>query len=168
MADVVLFHSIRGLRPAEHAAAERMRAAGHSVIVPDLFDGRATDSVDEGFALEAEIGWERICERAEAAVAGLPPATVLAGVSMGAGVVGHLWPQRPQTAGVLLLHGVTELPPAPRAIPLQVHLAEPDEYETEDWVEAVVQAAAEAGIAAEVFRYPGRRALFHRRDASGL
>jgi len=132
-----------------------MRAAGHSVVVPDLFDGRTTESVDEGFALEAEIGWERICERAEAAVAGLPAATVLAGVSMGAGVVGHLWPRRPQTAGVLLLHGVAELPPAPRAVPLQVHLAEPDEYETEDWVEVMVQAAAEAGIAAEVFRYPG-------------
>jgi dienelactone hydrolase len=37
---VVLFHSVCGLRPAVRAAADRIRATGHEVAVPDLFDGR--------------------------------------------------------------------------------------------------------------------------------
>jgi dienelactone hydrolase len=43
---VVLFHSVYGLRPAVRAAAGRIRATGHEVVVPDLFDGRTTDDVE--------------------------------------------------------------------------------------------------------------------------
>ena len=39
MAHVLLFHSVIGLRPAVLTAAERLRAAGHTVLTPDLFDG---------------------------------------------------------------------------------------------------------------------------------
>jgi dienelactone hydrolase len=156
MAEVVLFHSVYGLRPAEQAAAERLRAAGHRVVTPDLYGGRTTESIDEGFALREAIGWPAICERAAAAVAGLPAETVLAGVSMGAGVVGALWPFRPETAGVLLLHGTAELPSAPRpGVPLQLHVADPDAYEPADEVADWLGVALRRGIAAQVFRYPG-------------
>jgi dienelactone hydrolase len=37
MASIILFHSVYGLRHVEHAAAQRFRAAGHDVFVPDLF-----------------------------------------------------------------------------------------------------------------------------------
>ena len=73
MADVVLFHSVYGLRPAELATAERLRAAGHRVVTPDLYGGRATESIGEGFALFESIGWPTISEHAAAAVAELPP-----------------------------------------------------------------------------------------------
>ncbi|MBB5933498.1 dienelactone hydrolase [Streptomyces zagrosensis] len=36
---IVLFHSAYGLRPAVHTAAERLRAAGHEVHLPDLYEG---------------------------------------------------------------------------------------------------------------------------------
>ena len=39
MASILLFHSVLGLRPAVLADAERLRAAGHDVSTPDLFDG---------------------------------------------------------------------------------------------------------------------------------
>ena len=46
--NIMLFHSTYGLRPAVHAAAARLRAAGHEVYVPDLFDGRTFETVEEG------------------------------------------------------------------------------------------------------------------------
>jgi dienelactone hydrolase len=156
MATVVIFHSSRGLRPAERAAADRMRAAGHEVVTPDLFEGRATESVEEGIALEEGIGWDVICERAERAVAGVPPTAVLAGASMGVNVAAELWPLRPQAAGLLLLHGLGGVPDnARRGLPVQLHLARPDDYVPEDALAAWEAAAARAGLAADAFRYPG-------------
>ena len=50
MADVLLFHHAQGLTPGVRAFADELRAAGHTVHVPDLFDGRTFDSIDEGMA----------------------------------------------------------------------------------------------------------------------
>jgi dihydrofolate reductase len=43
MAEVVLFHSVLGLRPGVIAAADRLRAAGHTVYTPDFYDGEMFD-----------------------------------------------------------------------------------------------------------------------------
>ena len=48
MAEVVLFHSVLGLRPGVIAAAERLRAAGHTVHTPDLYDGEVFDDLADG------------------------------------------------------------------------------------------------------------------------
>ena len=50
MADVLLFHHIQGLTPGVVAFADELRAAGHTVHTPDLFDGRTFDSIQEGAA----------------------------------------------------------------------------------------------------------------------
>ena len=39
MASILLLHSVCGLRDFERSAADRLRAAGHDVATPDLFDG---------------------------------------------------------------------------------------------------------------------------------
>lgn len=123
---VVLFHSVYGLRPVEFDAADRFRAAGHEVITPDLYAGRRVSSIDQGFGLMEEIGWSLICERAARAIDDLPDSTVLAGISMGAGVVASLWPRRPHTRGVLLLHALADIPGnVCRNLPVQVHVADP-------------------------------------------
>jgi dienelactone hydrolase len=156
MPTIVLFHSILGLRPAEQAAADRLRAAGHTVLLPDLFEGRTTESVEEGFAIEAAIGWDELGARARAAVEGVPPEAVLAGASMGAAVLEHVWPLRPAAAGLLLLHGTAWVPDRPTpGQPVQAHIAEPDPYVAEPDIAAWTASAAKAGLAAEVFRYPG-------------
>lgn len=156
MTDVLLLHSVYGCRPAEQAIAARLRALGHRVVVPDLYDGRVAATVDEGFALHGEIGAARIAERAAAAAAGLAPDAVLAGVSMGAGLAADLWARRPDAAGILLLHGIGPLPDAPRpGIPLALHLAQPDDYEDEDFVGDWLRTAAARGVAVSAFRYPG-------------
>jgi dienelactone hydrolase len=64
VAFVALFHSVYGRRPAVLAAADRLRAAGHAVTAPDLYSGRVAATVDDGFALCDQIGWETIMGRA--------------------------------------------------------------------------------------------------------
>ena len=47
MAEVLLFHHAQGLTPGVRAFADDLRAAGHIVHTPDLFDGRTFQSIDE-------------------------------------------------------------------------------------------------------------------------
>ncbi|MET8348386.1 MULTISPECIES: dienelactone hydrolase family protein [unclassified Micromonospora] len=161
MRHVVLFHSVYGLRPAVRAAADRLRAAGHRVVTPDLYGVQATDTVEEGFALLDKIGQEVVLDRARAALRELPAETVLAGFSMGAGVAGALLAERPDTAGLLLLHGTGGAPEAARAgLPVQLHLADPDPYDAPDEVDEWQREMTDVGADLTVFRYPGAGHLF--------
>ena len=63
---VVLFHSALGLRPGTLENADRLRAAGHVVHTPDLFEGRTFTDADEGVAHAGAIGWPALQERAAA------------------------------------------------------------------------------------------------------
>ncbi|MEV6159819.1 dienelactone hydrolase family protein [Nonomuraea sp. NPDC052129] len=155
MAHIVLLHSVYGLRAVERAAAERFRAAGHEVVTADLYEGQVATTIDHGFTLMNRIGWKVIVERARDAVRQMPASTVLAGVSMGAGVVGELLPERPDTAGVLLLHGITGIPASARPdLPVQLHVADPDEFAPPAAVVAWEKATMDAGAAVEIFTYP--------------
>jgi dienelactone hydrolase len=85
----------------------------------------------------------------------LPADTVLAGMSMGAGVVGTVLPHRPDTAGVLLLHGIAAIPTTVRdGLPVQVHVADADAFAPPADVCAWLDAAAQTGADAQVFTYP--------------
>ncbi|MFC9065429.1 dienelactone hydrolase family protein [Streptomyces harbinensis] len=156
MAHIALFHSVLGLRPVERLAAERLRRAGHQVVTPDLFGGETATTVDQGFALLDRVGWAAVTDRARQALRNLPDETVLAGVSMGTGVVTDLWPERTATAGVLLLHAPAEVPASVRpGTPVQLHAAAPDAFVPPDSVAALHRASREREVALEVFRYPG-------------
>ncbi|MEV5713536.1 dienelactone hydrolase family protein [Amycolatopsis mediterranei] len=156
MSDIVVFHSVLGLRPVELGFADRLRAAGHRVTTPDLYDGRAVSTLDAGLALKDAVGWAAIARRARDAVQDLPAETVLVGVSMGAGVVETVLPHRPGTAGVVLLHAVGALPGGLSAdLPVQVHVADPDPIAPPAQVAAWREAAARSGADARVYTYPG-------------
>ncbi|MGW5717684.1 dienelactone hydrolase family protein [Amycolatopsis sp. NPDC003865] len=156
MAEIVVFHSVLGLRPVELRFAGRLRAAGHRVTTPDLYDGLTAPTLEEGFALKDRIGWTTITRRAAAAVRDLPAETVLAGVSMGAGVVQEVLPGRPATAGVLLLHALGALPASARAgLPVEVHVADPDPIAPPAQVAAWRAATTRTGADARVYPYPG-------------
>lgn len=91
LSTIVLIHSVCGLRPAVHAAADRLRAAGHEVIVPDLFDGRTADSVPDGILIKDEIGKDELLKRAVMAVAPYSDrGLVYAGFSFGGSVAQNL------------------------------------------------------------------------------
>ncbi|MEU2260134.1 dienelactone hydrolase family protein [Streptomyces sp. NPDC019645] len=161
--DIMLFHSVHGLRPAVLAAAERLRAAGHTVWTPDLFEGRVYDSVEEGRAYKDEVGVDELLKRAIVAAAphserGL----VYAGFSLGAAVAQNLALGDEKARGLLLLHGTSDIAENARAedLPVQLHVADPDPFEPHDWLTAWYLQMGRAGADVEVHRYPGAGHLF--------
>jgi dienelactone hydrolase len=56
VAEVVLFHHALGLTSGIVAFADVLRAAGHTVHTPDLFEGRTFDSIEAGVGYAQEIG----------------------------------------------------------------------------------------------------------------
>ncbi|MDI5963602.1 dienelactone hydrolase family protein [Streptomyces sp. SL13] len=159
---VVLFHSAYGPRAAVHEAAARLRAEGHEVLVPDLFDGRTTDDLDEGLAIRDELGTGELLRRAVAFVAphsarGL----VYAGFSLGGAIAQNLALGDEHARGLLLLHGTSDLADdAATDIAVQLHVAEPDPYETDDWLTAWYLRMGRAGADVEVHRYRGAGHLY--------
>ena len=165
MAQIVLFHSTYGLRPAVHAAAERLRAAGHTVHTPDLFDGRTFDDVETGQAYRDEITHDELLRRAVTAVAPLlradGPGLVYAGLSLGGAVAQNLALADERARGLLLLHGTSDLPEdAAAEIPVPLPVAEPDVFETEDWLNAWYLRMTRAGADVEIHRYRGAGHLY--------
>ncbi|MER5967636.1 dienelactone hydrolase family protein [Streptomyces sp. NPDC002057] len=161
--DIMLFHSVYGLRPAVRDAADRLRAAGHQVWVPDLFDGWTTGSVEEGMAKRDEIGKDELLKRAILAAAPYSErGLVYAGFSFGASVAQTLALGDEKARGLLLLHGTSDLAPnvSVDELPVQLHVAEPDPFETDDWLSAWYLQMRRAGADVEVYRYRGAGHLY--------
>nr|WP_035805483.1 dienelactone hydrolase family protein [Kitasatospora mediocidica] len=164
MAQIVLFHSAYGLRPAVHAAADRLRAAGHQVKVPDVYYGRVYDDLDEGMAYHDEVGTDELLRRAVTEVGPLLAdggRLVYAGFSLGGALAQNLALADENAQGLLLLHGTSDVrEDATTSVPVQLHVAEPDLYESEDWLNTWYLQLRRAGADVEVHRYRGAGHLF--------
>ncbi|OII63976.1 dienelactone hydrolase [Streptomyces sp. CC53] len=161
--EIMLFHSMYGLRPAVHAAAERLRAAGHQVHVPDLFEGQTADTAEEGLAIKDRIGWDELVRRAvRAAAPHSERGLVYAGLSLGAAFAQILATGDEKARGLLLLHGTYDVGEGPSlaGLPVQLHLADPDAYEPDDWLNSWYLAMERAGADVEVHRYRGAGHLY--------
>ncbi|MEU5640573.1 dienelactone hydrolase family protein [Streptomyces milbemycinicus] len=160
---ILLLHSMYGLRPAVHAAADRLRAAGHEVHVPDLFEGRTADSAEDGMALKEEIGKDELLHRAVVAAAPLSDrGVVYAGFSLGGSIAQNLALGDEKARGLLLLHGTSDIAEDATAdgLPVQLHVADPDPFEPHDWLNAWYLRMGRAGADVEIYRYPGAGHLF--------
>ncbi|MFB6891427.1 dienelactone hydrolase family protein [Kitasatospora sp. NPDC056327] len=164
MAQILLLHSAYGLRPAVRAAADRLRAAGHTVHTPDLYDGRTFDDVEEGMAYKEELGSEELLRRAVGVAAPLlatGTALVYAGFSLGGSLAQNLALADENALGLLLLHGTSDIrEDAATSIPVQLHVAEPDPFEPEDWLNAWYLNMRRIGADVEIHRYRGAGHLF--------
>jgi len=151
---VVIFHSVLGLRLVEQDAAERFRYAGFEVDLPDLYAGKRTESLREGFQLMAQIGWPAICQLASEAMHELPESTILVGFSMGAGAIDNLWHQRPESKAVLLFHGLADIPRNVRpGLKVQTHVAEADPLVSAEQRALWVESAQTAEVLVEDHSY---------------
>ena len=167
MAEIVLFHSALGLRPGVTAAADRLRAAGHKVHVPDYYDGDMFDYLDEGLRKRDELGYAEIARRAREAVAELPAELIFAGFFLGNDAA-ELLAAKPGARGAFLMHSaipVEELGEFgverwPAGVPVQVHYAAKDPWVEAEEVEALGAAVGRAGAAFEEHTYPGSGHLF--------
>ncbi|MFE1317837.1 dienelactone hydrolase family protein [Kitasatospora phosalacinea] len=164
VAEIVLFHSAYGLRPAVTAAADRLRAAGHTVHTPDLYEGKTFDELEEGMAYRDGVGNDELLRRAVGAVAPLLPARgglVYAGFSLGGSLAQNLALADEQARGLVLFHGTSDLrEDAATEIPVQLHVAEPDPFESDDWLNTWYLWMTRAGADVEVHRYRGAGHLY--------
>lgn len=161
--NIMLFHSTYGLRPAVREAADRLRAAGHEVWTPDLFEGRTFDTVEDGMEFNESIGKDELLKRAVLAAAPYSErGLVYAGFSLGASIAQTLGLGDERARGLLLLHGTSDIAPNAAAdeLPVQLHVAEPDAFETDDWLSAWYLQMGRAGADVEIYRYPGAGHLY--------
>ena len=168
MAEVVLFHHVQGLTDGVRAFAEELRAGGHTVHTPDLFDGERPATIDDGIAFVQGIEDEVLSERIGRAMAGLPEGLVYAGFSFGAGIAQRCAQTRPGARGALLyeaclpISGEWAIGPWPDGVPVQIHGMDKDPFfALEGDIDAARELVATVGPElAELFVYPGDRHLF--------
>jgi dienelactone hydrolase/uncharacterized damage-inducible protein DinB len=166
MTDVILFHHAQGLTEGVRQFAEDLRAAGHRVTVPDLYEGQTFPTVAEGVAHAQEIGFDTVLERGRQAAEGLPEKLVYAGFSLGVMPAQMLAQTRPGANGALLFHGC--LPTSefrdgswPRSgVPLQIHAMDRDPYFVDEGDLEAARELVGKVHGAKLFLYPGDQHLF--------
>ena len=166
MAEVLLFHHAQGLTPGVQAFADELRAAGHTLHTPDLFDGRTFGSIDEGMTYIKGNGMDEMVEKGERTADDLPNELVYAGFSFGEMIAQKLAQTRPGARGALLFYssipisGEWAFGPWPDGVPVQIHGMDNDPiFAGEGDIEAaheIVDKVADA----ELFLYPGDQHYF--------
>lgn len=165
MTTVVLFHSVLGIRRGEHDAAERLRADGHHVLVPDLLEGRVFDDYEPAMAWSQSLGDGRLFERGLAAVADVPDGFVVGGFSQGSSVAVCVATRR-AVSGVLQLSGLNPVgwfgddAAWPAGVSSQSHQTLGDPFREDEVTEQAVRDVSGAGGTLALFDYPGTGHLF--------
>ena len=166
MAEVLLYHHAQGVTPGVTAFADRLRAAGHPVHVPDLFGGRTFPSIDAGMAHIQEIGFDDLRRRGVELAADYPSDLVYAGMSFGETIAQELAQTRPGARGAILMYscipitGEWAFGPWPDGVPVQIHGAENDPiFAGEGDIDAAREIVA-AVPDAELFLYPSDQHYF--------
>jgi carboxymethylenebutenolidase len=158
-AGVVVVHDWYGLHPHVHDYAAELEAAGFAVEVVDLYDGAtATDPVraeELADALDGASARAAIAEAGRRLRDGGAPAVGAVGFSLG----GSLALGAAARGDVDAVVGYYATRPtsdaATTGCPVQLHLAETDEFETPEDVAAYVEALEAAGAPVDTFTYPG-------------
>lgn len=163
MAEVLLFHHAMGQTPGFHGFADALRAAGHTVHAPDLFDGRTFGSIDEGVAYADEVGFANLIEQGVRAAGALPAEIVYAGFSLGVLPAQKLAQTRPGARGGLFFYSfvpVAEFGAWPAGVPAQIHGMDNDPYFAGEGDLDAARALVESTDGAELFVYPGDEHYF--------
>jgi len=162
MAEVLLFHHAQGQTEGFLAFADELRAAGHVVHTPDLYDRNTFATLDEGVGYAKQIGFDTVMERGRQSADGLPNGLVYAGFSLGVMPAQLLAQTRSGAKGALFFSAA--LPASefgegwPEGVPLQIHMMEDDPWAEEDLPAA--RELVDSADDAELFLYPGDGHLF--------
>ncbi|MGH3455121.1 MAG: dienelactone hydrolase family protein [Nocardioidaceae bacterium] len=164
MAELVLYHHVQGLTKGVETFADTLRQAGHTVHVPDLFDGRTFPTLEDGMAYAREAGFGALLDRGAAVADDLRPELVYAGFSMGVMPAQRLAQTRPGARGALLFHSclpVSEFGDAwPEGVPVQIHGMDADPEFVDGGDLDAAQELVKSTDQAELFLYPGKEHLF--------
>jgi dienelactone hydrolase len=167
MTEILLFHHVQGRTPGLLTFADRLRADGHVVHTPDLFEGQTFASIPEGMSFAQRDGapdWDAVADHVAAS---LPAGLVYAGFSFGAGQAQRLAQLRAGARGALLfdscypISGEWAFGPWQQGVPVQVHGMDHDPFFTEEGGDLDAARELVATVdEAELFLYPGDQHLF--------
>ena len=164
MAEMMLFHHVQGLTPGIVAFADELRAAGHTVHTPDLFDTRTFPTLDEGMAFAKTVGFGAILDRGVSEAEDLGTDIVYAGISMGVMPAQKLAQTRQGARGAVLIDAclpATEFGDRwPERVPVQVHGMDADPIFAGEGDRAAAQALVDSTDRGALFLYPGDVHLF--------
>jgi dienelactone hydrolase len=164
MTEVLLFHHALGLTPGCRSLADRLRAAGHQVHTPDLFEGEVFTELSAGVAHAEAVGFGEILERGRQAAQSVPAQTVYVGVSLGVLPAQMLAQTRPGARGAVLVSGAispSEFGGAwPRGVRLQMHMMDADVVVVQDGDLEVARTLADTVEDAQIYLYAGDQHLF--------
>jgi dienelactone hydrolase len=166
MAEVLLFHHAQGLTAGMLAFAAELRAAGHTVHTPDLFDGRTFGSIDEGMGYVKRQGFDELRARGVALAEDYPKELVYGGFSFGESIAQELAQTRPGARGALLFHSCIPITgdwafgPWPEGVPVQIHGMDNDPIFVGEGDIDAAREIVETVDDAELFLYPGDQHYF--------
>lgn len=164
MTEVALFHHALGLTPGVIAFADTLRAAGHTVHTPDLFEGKTFASIEEGVGFAQEIGFGTVMERARQAADALPSELVYIGFSLGVVSAQMLAQTRAGARGAVLCYScvpVAEFGEVwPDGVPVQIHGMDADPYFAEEGDLDAARELVASTDNAELFVYSGDQHYF--------
>ena len=167
MTEILLFHHVQGLTTGLVEFADRLRAAGHTVHTPDLFEGRTFATIPEGMTYVNRDDAPDYDALADRIVRDLPAELVYAGFSFGGGQAQRLAQLRPGACGALLfdtcfpISGEWAFGPWPAGVPVQVHGMDRDPFFAEEGGDLDAARELVASVdEAELFIDPGDQHLF--------
>jgi dienelactone hydrolase len=167
MTEVLLFHHAHGLTTGVEHFADDLRRAGHVVHVPDLYDGNTFDSLDDGIAYAAKVGFDEVMDRGLRAADGLTAELVYAGFSLGVMPAQNLAQTRPGARGALFFHAclpVEEFGSWSDDVAVQIHGMDADSFFVEEGDLDAARVLVDSAPNAELFLYPGDQHLFTDRS----
>jgi len=165
VATVMMFHHIQGLTPGMRRLADTIRAAGHDVHTPDLYNGRLFDTIEEGAAFR-KSGEVDVDALADEAAEQLSDDLVFIGISSGVMQAQRLAQTRSGARGAVLIESVIPITGEwafgawPAGVPVQIHGADADEFFAGEGDIDAAREIVETVPDAELFLYPGDQHLF--------
>lgn len=167
MTEIVVFHHAQGLTHGIRGFALDLERLGHTVHLPDLYEGKTFTSLDEGVAHVDEVGMDELVARGLAAAEGLPAEVVYIGFSLGVMPAQRLAQTRPGAVAAVLAHAF--VPPKffgewPSGLPVQIHGMDGDPFFAGEGDLAAAQEFADGRPEAQLFVYSGDQHLFADRS----
>jgi dienelactone hydrolase len=168
MAEVLLFHHAQGRTSGVLAFASALEHAGHTVHVPDLFEGRVFADLASGIDHAQQTGFDVIIERGRRIAEGLPSDLVYGGFSLGVLPAQMLTQTRAGAKGAFFIDACIPVrefgAPWPPGVPVQIHAMAADKLFTDIGDLEAAQALVKSVEQGELFLYPGDRHLFADRS----